>query len=194
MSPTRPNIADTTTMTTGGPEARPAAAAGIPALRKAAILVVSLEQKMASMLLAQLDRAEVEAVTLEIARLDRIDPEEQRSVLEEFYGLGVRRMRFVFDDVARLDPADLRAAYRDEDARTWALALAGISHAAQGRVLGALDPGDARRLEAMLAALGPFRLKDAEAAQADLADLLRGLHDRGRLTLPAPVEAGAVLV
>ena len=40
-------------------------------LRKAAILLVSLEQPLASQLLAQLDRSAVEAVTLEIARLER---------------------------------------------------------------------------------------------------------------------------
>ena len=67
-------------------------------LRKAAILVVSLEQPLASQLLAQLDRESVEAVTLEIAHLERIAPAEQAAVLEEFYGLGLRRLRFVFDD------------------------------------------------------------------------------------------------
>src|SRR5205807_4406312 len=83
-------------------------------LRKAAILLVSLEQPLASQLLAQLDRAAVEAVTLEIARLDRIDPVEQQSVLEEFYGLGLRRLRFVFDDLARMDDRDIKEAYDDE--------------------------------------------------------------------------------
>src|SRR5881398_3523833 len=90
-------------------------------LRKAAILVVSLEQPLASQLLAQLDRAAVEAVTLEIARLDRVAPAEQSAVLEEFYGLGLRRHRFVFDDVVRMDDRDLREAFHDEDLSTWAL-------------------------------------------------------------------------
>src|SRR5207244_112093 len=72
-----------------GPGTESAAPASEPSpLRKAAILLVSLEQPLASQLLAQLDRAAVEAVTLEIAQLDRIDPVEQQSVLEEFYGLG----------------------------------------------------------------------------------------------------------
>ena len=96
-------------------------------LRKAAILVVSLEQPLASQVLARVDRAAVEAVTLEIARLERIDPDEQQSVLEEFYGLGLRRLRFVFEDIARMDDTEIRAAYHDDDAATWALALAGAS-------------------------------------------------------------------
>lgn len=193
MNPTRPNL-DSSPLLGNEPRAGSTPGAPIPPLRKAAILVVSLEQPLASKLLAHLDRADVEAVTLEIARLDRIDPEEQRIVLEEFYSLGLRRMRFLFEDVARLAPAELRAVFRQAERRTWTLALAGSSRSVQSRVLASLESGESRRLEAELLALGPFRLNDAEAAQAELLDLLRLLHDRGQLTLPAPLEPGAVLV
>ena len=163
-------------------------------LRKAAILVVSLEQPLASQLLAQLDRAAVEAVTLEIAQLDRIDPVEQQSVLEEFYGLGLRRLRFVFDDLARMDDRDIKEAYYDEDAASWALALAGAARPVRAKVLGALSAPSAEALRHRLACLGPFRLDDAEAAQADVAERLRRLHDHGRLTLPDPNGQEAILV
>jgi flagellar motor switch protein FliG len=163
-------------------------------LRKAAILLVSLEQPLASQLLAQLDRAAVEAVTLEIARLDRIDPHEQQSVLEEFYGLGLRRLRFVFDDLARMDDRDISEAYYDEDAASWALALAGAARPVRAKVLGALPAESAEILGQHLARLGPFRLDDAEAAQADVAERLRRLHDHGRLTLPDPNGQEAILV
>ena len=163
-------------------------------LRKAAILLISLEQPLASQLLAQLDRPAVEAVTLEIARLDRIDPAEQQSVLEEFYGLGLRRLRFVFDDLARMDDRDIKEAYYDEDAAAWALALAGAAHPVRAKVLGALSAASAEGLRRRLACLGPFRLDDAEAAQAEVAERLRRLHDHGRLTLPDPNGQEAILV
>src|SRR5262245_15797383 len=67
-------------------------AAEIAPVRKAAIVLVSLEQSVASQLLSHLDRAAVEAVTWEIARLERVDPAERTDVLEEFYGLGLRRL------------------------------------------------------------------------------------------------------
>ena len=163
-------------------------------LRKAAILLVSLEGPLASQLLAQLDRSAVEAVTLEIARLERIAPAEQQAVLEEFYGLGLRRLRFVFEDLVKMDDHDIREAYHDEDATTWALALAGAARPVQAKVLGALAPGSAEALNRGLAHLGPFRLGDAEAAQADVAERLRRLHDHGRLTLPDPNGQEAILV
>ncbi len=163
-------------------------------LRKAAILLVSLEQPLASQLLAQLDRSAVEAVTLEIAKLERIAPAEQHAVLEEFYGLGLRRLRFVFEDVIKLDDRDIREAYHEEDAATWALALAGAARPVRAKVLGALSSVSAESLRQGLARLGPFRLDDAEAAQADVAERLRRLHDHGRLTLPDPNGQEAILV
>jgi len=163
-------------------------------LRKAAILVVSLEQPLASQLLAQLDRSAVEAVTLEIARLERIGPEEQKSVLEEFYGLGLRRLRFVFEDLVKMDDRDIREAYHAEDAPTWALALGGADKSVKAKVLGALIPSAADDLRRRIALIGPFRLDEAEAAQAELADRLRRLHDHGQLTLPDPNGQEAILV
>jgi flagellar motor switch protein FliG len=163
-------------------------------LRKAAILVVSLEQPLASQLLAQLDRVAVEAVTLEIARLERIDPDEQQAVLEEFYGLGLRRLRFVFEDLVRMDDTAIQEAYHEEDAVNWALALAGASRPVRTKVLGALAPASAEGLRHALAHLGPFRLDDAETAQAELAERLRRLHDHGRITLPDPSGQEEILV
>jgi flagellar motor switch protein FliG len=155
-------------------------------LRKAAILVVSLEQPLASQLLAQLDRGAVEAVTLEIAQLERIAPAEQQSVLAEFYDLGLRRLRFVFDDLVRMDDREIREAYHDEDIATWALALAGAARPVRAKVLNALAPRSAEPLRHLLGRLGPFRLDAAEAAQADLSERLRRLHDHGSLNLPDP--------
>jgi flagellar motor switch protein FliG len=181
-----------------GPGAANAPDAGLAAdstpIRKAAILLVSLEQPLASQLLAQLDRSAVEAVTLEIARLERIAPAEQQAVLEEFYGLGLRRLRFIFDDLARMDDRDIKEAYHDEDAASWALALAGAAHPVRAKVLGALPAASSEVLRRQLVRLGPFRLDDAEAAQAEVAERLRRLHDHGRLTLPDPNGQEAILV
>jgi flagellar motor switch protein FliG len=173
--------------TAGGPSE-------IPPLRKAAIVLVSLEQSLASQLLSHLDRSAIEMVTWEIARLDRVDPEERAAVLEEFYGLGLRRLCFVFDDLVKMSDVDIRSAFHDEDIRTWALALAGSAATVRAKVLGALTASASDALVRQLEHLGPFRLSDSEGAQLEIADRLRRLYDRGSISLPEPNGSDEVLV
>ncbi len=166
----------------------------IPPIRKAAIVLMSLEQSVASQLLSHLDRASVEAVTWEIARLERIEPEERAEILDEFYSLGLRRLCFVFDDLVKMDDADIRAAFHAEDLERWALALAGAAATVRAKVLHALSDSSANALNRYLERLGPFRLSDAESAQLEVAERLRRLYDRGRITLPEPTSSEEVIV
>lgn len=53
-------------------------------LRKAAILLTSLPQEQAAELLAKLSPKQVEAVTIEIAKLERITSDEQSGIIREF--------------------------------------------------------------------------------------------------------------
>jgi len=168
--------------------------AEIPPLRKAAIVLVSLEQSLASQLLSHLDRSAVEMVTWEIARLDRVDPEERAAVLEEFYGLGLRRLCFVFDDLVKMSDVDIRTAFHHEDIETWALALAGSAATVRAKVSGALTASASEALRRQLEQLGPFRLSDSEGAQLEIADRLRRLYDHGSISLPEPNGSDEVLV
>jgi flagellar motor switch protein FliG len=166
----------------------------IPPLRKAAIVLVSLDQSLASQLLSHLDRSAVESVTWEIARLERIEPAERAAVLEEFYGLGLRRLCFVFDDLVKMNDNDIRAAFHEEDSETWALALAGAAANVRAKVLEALSSETADRLSLQLDHLGPFRLSDSETAQLEITERLRRLYDHGRISLPEPNGRDEVLV
>jgi flagellar motor switch protein FliG len=56
------------------------------ALRKSAILLLSLDKALAAEVLAGLPREQVEKLTLEIARIDDVSREQQESVLDEFQG------------------------------------------------------------------------------------------------------------
>ena len=63
-------------------------AAGI---KKAAILLVSLDQEIASQILGVLDAETLEKVTQEIAKLGMVSQEERDQVVEEFYQMNVAR-------------------------------------------------------------------------------------------------------
>lgn len=62
-------------------------AAKIPGLRKAAVLVLSVNDDVARMLMRSLRDADVQRLTDEIASISGISHEEQAQVLFEFYGL-----------------------------------------------------------------------------------------------------------
>lgn len=173
--------------------ARPSARSVSP-LRKAAIVLVSLEQSLSSQLLAHLDRDAVEAVTLEIAQIDRVDPDEQALVLEEFLAMGLRRLCFAFDDLARMSDREIKAGYQAGDVDAWALALAGASPPLRAKVLSALSGSAAKALQTHLENLGPFRLSDTEVAQAEIVEWFRNLHDQGKIDLPDPNGREEVLV
>ncbi len=57
----------------------------IPGPRKAAILLVSLSQNQAAEILEDLNREQVEEISMEIAQLKDVSPEERNAVIEEFY-------------------------------------------------------------------------------------------------------------
>lgn len=56
------------------------------AVRKAAILLLSLDKPLAAEVLSQLPREQVEKITLEIAKVDDVTKDQQQSVLDEFDG------------------------------------------------------------------------------------------------------------
>src|SRR5687768_16734599 len=56
-------------------------------IRKAAVLLLSLEKPLAAAVLAQMRTDLVEQVTVEIAQLKDVTKEEQESVVKEFYDL-----------------------------------------------------------------------------------------------------------
>lgn len=62
--------------------------AKLQGIRKAAILVASLDQTSADRLLDQMDSRQAQRVRQAVMELDDIDPAEQRQILEEFVRLG----------------------------------------------------------------------------------------------------------
>lgn len=61
-------------------------------LRKAAILLMSLPQEEAVKLLAKLESKQVEAVSIEIAKLGRLNGDEQESVINDFWASNPKAM------------------------------------------------------------------------------------------------------
>lgn len=59
----------------------------IPPITKAAAVVVALGSAQASEVYKYLTEDEIERLTIEVARLNRLSPEEMQDIVEDFYGL-----------------------------------------------------------------------------------------------------------
>lgn len=62
-------------------------------LRKAAIVLLTMEKPLAAEVMSQLRKEDVETLTMEIARLDDVTREEQEAAIDEFYNLGMARVQ-----------------------------------------------------------------------------------------------------
>jgi flagellar motor switch protein FliG len=63
----------------------------ITGLRKAAVLLVSLETDVAASVLSHMEREDIERISMEIARIGDIPAEQRMRVLEEFYQTNLAR-------------------------------------------------------------------------------------------------------
>ncbi len=63
----------------------------VPGLRKAAILLLALDQETAAEILRHMQRERVEEVSREIAQLDRVPPEVRTEIITEFHHLLLAR-------------------------------------------------------------------------------------------------------
>ena len=73
------------------PPAKPKSLSSAVGIKKAAILLVSIDQEVASNLMGQLGPETIEAVSEEIAKLGTITKEERDKVIEEFYQMNVAK-------------------------------------------------------------------------------------------------------
>ncbi|HTW64583.1 MAG TPA: flagellar motor switch protein FliG [Bryobacteraceae bacterium] len=67
------------------------AASATPGIRKAAILMIILGDKVSGEILRQMDEEEVQAIGQEVARVTSISPDQAEAILEEFYQMSMAR-------------------------------------------------------------------------------------------------------
>ncbi|MEW6251415.1 MAG: flagellar motor switch protein FliG [Planctomycetota bacterium] len=91
-------------------------------VRKAAVLLVALQQETAAQIMRHLDRDQIEALSREIAAIDAVAPEVREQVIREFYNLIMARQ------------------YADAGGMTWARTL----------LQKTLPPDEARRVMAVI--------------------------------------------
>jgi flagellar motor switch protein FliG len=104
----------------------------------------------------------------------------------------IRRKLFSFDDLARLQPADLQRVLREVDSSNLVVAMKAASEPLREKIYGAISKRAAESLREELGLLGPVKRKEVDAAQDGVIQVVRRLEEEGQVTLDSSSAAGLV--
>jgi flagellar motor switch protein FliG len=122
-------------------------------------------------LLNRLDRTQCRAV---LAKIEHDKPDVANSI---------RQLMFIFEDVATLDDAAIRAILQRTDKKTVARALKGSSEAIQSQFFGNMSSRAVEMMQEEMEIMGPVKMRDVQAAQRRIVEVVRELEEDGVITL-----------
>ena len=141
---------------------------------------------MSSVMSQQFENAGGVASVAEI--LNVIDRATERSLLENLAQEDpdlveeIRRLMFVFEDIAKLGNRDIQTLLKNVESSQWAMALKGASDELKDKILGNMSKRAADLLREEMEYLGPVRLSNVEQTQQQIVDIVRRLEDAGEIT------------
>ena len=121
--------------------------------------------------------------------LNHTDRPTERNVLDsltetdEELAAEVRRLLFVFEDIARLDDRSIQLVLREVDQRDLALALRGVEDAVKERLLSNMSERGAQMLREEMEYQPPQKKRVVEEAQGRIVGVVRRLEDAGTLVI-----------
>jgi flagellar motor switch protein FliG len=95
----------------------------------------------------------------------------------------IKNLMFVFEDIVKLDEKSVTRLLRDVDTRELATALKLASDELKEHMMAAMSSRARDALEEEIEFLGPLRVSDIEAAQANIVKLTRALEDAGEIVV-----------
>jgi flagellar motor switch protein FliG len=95
----------------------------------------------------------------------------------------IKNLMFVFEDIVKLDDRGITRLLRDVDTKELSLALKLASDELKARMLGSLSTRARDSLLEEMEFLGPVRVSDVEAAQANIVKLARALEEAGEIVI-----------
>jgi flagellar motor switch protein FliG len=107
-------------------------------------------------------------------------------------GAAIRKKLFSFEDLGRLQPADLQRVLREVDSSSLAISMKSASESLRDKFYAAISKRAAESLKEEIEMLGPVRLKDVEAAQDSIIQVVRRLEEEGQITLESDANQSLV--
>jgi len=121
--------------------------------------------------------------------LNKLDKETSKNLLARLeernatLSSAIRKKLFSFEDLNRMQPADLQRVLREVDSANLAVSMKSASETLRNKIYGAISKRAAESLKDELQMLGPVRLKDVETAQEAIIQVVRRLEEEGQIAL-----------
>ena len=158
---------------------------------------LGLERRMSSVMSQSFENAGGVGAVAEM--LNVADRATERALMEQ---LGqedadlveeIRRLMFVFEDLAKFTDKDLQIVMKNVETSQWATALKGCSNELREKVFKNMSTRAADMLREEIGYLGPVKLSAVEAKQQEIVDIVRRLEDSGELELNTGGEQEALV-
>jgi flagellar motor switch protein FliG len=151
-----------------------------------------LEHRMSSVMSQQFKNAGGVQAVAEI--LNVTDRSTERSLMENLAQEDpdlveeIRRLMFVFEDIAKFNDRDIQTLLKNVESSQWAMALKGASEELKDKILRNMSKRASALLLEEMEYLGPVRASNVEQVQQQIVDIVRRLEDAGELTLHSDEE------
>ena len=95
----------------------------------------------------------------------------------------VKRLMFLFEDIVNIQDKDIQKILREVDRKDLALSLKIVDESLKEKILSNMSERAADLLKEELQYMGMVKLKEVEAAQARIIDVVKALEDSGEISL-----------
>ena len=109
-----------------------------------------------------------------LAQIEQLDPD---------VSLEIKRLMFLFDDIINIQNKDIQRIMKEVDRRDLALALKIAEEKLREKMFSNMSERAAELLKEELQFMGPVKLKEVEAAQARIVDIIKRLEEQEEITL-----------
>jgi len=121
--------------------------------------------------------------------LNSLDKDMSKTLLNKLeernpgLGAAIRKKMFSFDDLQRLEAGDLQRVTREVEMTDLVVAMKSASPALQDSIFKSVSKRAAETLKEEIEMLGPVRLKEVEAAQDSIIQIVRRLEEEDEITI-----------
>jgi len=146
-----------------------------------------LEKNLSSVMSQEMASAGGVSSIVEI--LNHVDRATEKTILETLekddaeLAAQIKNMMFVFEDIINLDDRSIQQVLREVDTKELSLALKGVSEEVSQKIFKNMSKRAAAMLQEDMEYMGPVRLKDVEAAQQRIVNVIRALEDAGEIII-----------